>query len=144
MNEPKKVNLLGLKKEKENVANVNEVEKKEENLENRADAILEKYKDREIEYNKIGAKRADEDKKRKDEWKKKDTGYFRTSLFITLNDNDDYEDIRKKSRGTLRLGYRHIFHYGLKQLKNLSPDEAVKILLEIDEEFKKSGIVIKE
>lgn len=150
-NEPKKIDLLGLKKNKpitdnESTTKASKTESRvDEKAEERTDAILTKYKPRAEEYNQIGANRAAEDKKRKDEWRKKEEGYFRTSLFISLKDNEDYEDIRRKSRGgKLRLGYRHIFHYGLMMLKSMSPDDAVKKLVEIEEEFKKLGIVIKE
>lgn len=154
MNEPKKVNLLAMKSKvaadngssvlsKEDTQKEAEVKKQNE-AEQRALHILDKYEPREEEYKEVGIKRAEDDKKQKDAWKKKKEGYFRTSIFITLNDNDDYEALRREARGTLRFGYRHIFHYGIAQLKQLSPGEAVKQLEKIDEEFKKQGVVIKE
>lgn len=137
---PKKVNLLaGLK-------NKNEIPSGEKKIEeeNRVDKILDRYAKSEVKYKEVGEKRAVEDTVRKKEWEKQKTGYFRTSIFVSLTDNDEYETIRRQARGTVRVGYRHIFHYGLMQLLKLSPQEAVERLVEVEKEFDKQGIVIKE
>lgn len=147
-NVPKKVDILSLKKKQEPVADEQQKEQKEqqakEAIDKRAEELLERYKPVEEVYQKVGQERADQDKKKQIELDRLNKTSFKTSFNISLRDNDDYEEIRKQTRGVIRLGYRHVFKYGLKQLLKLDREEVIKSILEIDDEYKKMGLSIKE
>lgn len=142
MNTPKKVDLLSLKKNKDTAEEVKEVQKKEGD-DSSADKILERYKPVEETYQQVGQERAEQDKKKYDELNRLNQTSFKSTFNMSLRDNDEYEEIRKQTRGVVRLGYRHVFKFGLKQLLKMSREEIVKNMIEIDEEYKKMGINIK-
>ncbi len=66
---------------------------------------------------------------------------FRMSLFISVSDNEEYEELRRFTRGSCRLGYRHIFRYGHRELSKLTPEEMVERLVDVDRELKQRGFV---
>jgi len=146
MDEPKKVNLLaGVKNRKTETPEekILKQEKAKAEQDKTVDKILNVFNKREEEYSRVAGKRAIEDNQRRKEWDKTKTGYIRSSLFIPLVDNENYEEIRKSARGRLRVGYRHIFSYGLRELMKLAPEEIVDKLAEVDAEYKAQGLTIK-
>lgn len=139
MSEPKKANLFNYKK----TAPGNAIGANNPKPEERVNTLLKKYEAREEEYAQVGEQRATEDKKRKEERDSQNKGYIRTSFFLSHNDNEEYEVIRRKTKGALRR-YRHILSFGLKNLSKMNQDEIIKQMLEVDNEYNKTGIVIKK
>jgi len=144
MSIPKKVDLL---KKKEPPAELTPEQKaaiEKDAADKRADEIINRYKPREDEYKAVGEERAKQDQQRKSGWDKLNTTPFKTSLFISLRDNEDYEILKRATRGTLRLGYRHVFKFGLKALLSLEPEAAIEKIVAIDNEYKRQGLTMKE